>query len=107
MRSDHPVGTRTFAFTILALGLAFAAGLPAFAAQAPAAVPNPVLAEIEGKSITQSDVEKAGSAELQQLEREYAKSRRTLVENKLKQMVLDVMIEAEAKAKGVSQEQLV
>ncbi len=92
----------------LALVLALGVGLPAQAGKdkmEPAS--NQPLARISGRTITQGDVEKAAAPEFAQLEREYANNRHTLVENKLKQMVQDTMVENEAKAKGVTKDQLI
>ena len=98
---------------VLALVLALCVWLPACSAQAKdkmdkmASDPNKVLAKVNGKSITQADIEKAAAPEFAQLERECSNNRHTLVENKLKQLVQDTMVEAEAKAKGVSKDQLI
>jgi protein-disulfide isomerase len=114
MSSTLPTRTRSqgLLFGILALVLALSVWLPACSAQTKSggkmeSDPNKVLAKVNGKSITQGEVEKAASAEFQQLERECSNNRHTLVENKLKQMVQDTMIESEAKAKGVTKEQLI
>src|SRR6185369_4853207 len=104
-----------FLFGVLALVLALSVWLPACSAQTKAAkdsrgkmesAPNKVLAKVNGKATTAGDVEKAAAAEFKQLERECSNNRHTLVENKLKQLVQDTMVEAEAKAKGVSKDQL-
>jgi protein-disulfide isomerase len=116
MSSTLPTRTRSqgLFFGILALVLALSVWLPACSAQTKSAKdakmesdPHKVLAKVDGKSITQGDVEKAATAEFQQLERECSNNRHTLVENKLKQMVQDTMVESEAKAKGVTKEQLI
>ena len=108
--------TQGLLFGVLALVLALCVWLPACSAQTKsgkdkmdkmASDPNKVLAKVNGKAITQSDVEKAAATEFQQLERECSNNRHTLVENKLKQMVQDTMVEAEAKTKGVSKDQLI
>jgi protein-disulfide isomerase len=108
--------TQGLLFGVLALVLALCVWLPACSAQTKsgkdkmdkmASDPNKVLAKVNGKSITQSDVEKAAAPEFAQLERECSNNRHTLVENKLKQMVQDTMVESEAKAKGVTKEQLI
>ncbi|MEA2693125.1 MAG: hypothetical protein QOJ16_2512 [Acidobacteriota bacterium] len=108
--------TQGLLFGVLALVLALCVWLPACSAQTKpakdkadkmASDPNKVLAKVNGKSITQSDVEKAAAPEFAQLERECSNNRHTLVENKLKQLVQDSMVEAEAKAKGVSKDQLI
>ncbi|HZF13242.1 MAG TPA: thioredoxin domain-containing protein [Thermoanaerobaculia bacterium] len=101
-------------FGVLALVLALCVWLPACSAQTKSGKdskmesdPNKVLAKVNGKTITEGDLEKAAAAEFQQLERECSNNRHNLVENKLKQMVQDTMVEAEAKAKGVSKDQLI
>src|SRR5882724_2366577 len=108
MRSDWSLRPRTSLFVPLAVALALAGGT-GLSATAPTAEPDPhqVLARVDGKPITQGDFEKAASAELLQLEREYTQARRTLVEAKLKQMARDAMVATEAKAKGVNPEQLI
>src|SRR5437868_1199350 len=96
MRSDWSLRPRTSLFVPLAVALALAGGtgLSASPASAPTAEPDPhqVLARVDGKPITQGDFEKAASAELLQLEREYTQARRTLLEAKLKQMARDAMV---------------
>lgn len=105
--------TQGLLFGVLALVLALAVWLPACSAQTKTAKdkmesdPNKPLAKVNGKTITQGDVEKAAATEFAQLERECSNNRHTLVENKLKQLVQDTMVEAEAKAKGVSKDQLI
>jgi protein-disulfide isomerase len=111
--------TQGLLFGVLALVLALCVWLPACSAQTKSAKdkmdkmdkvasdPNKVLAKVDGKSITQGDVDKAAVAEYQQLERECANNRRTLVENKVKQLTQDAMLEAEAKAKGVTKEKVI
>src|SRR4029078_7374440 len=69
--------------------------------------PQPPPTRVNGKTATQADVEQTAAPEISQLDREYSKNRHTLIENKLKQMVLDSMVEAEGKTKGVSKEQLI
>ena len=94
----------------LALALSAGVGLAARPAQAKDKMePNPgqPLARVSGKTITEADVQKAGAAELAQLDREYAKNRRALIESKVKQMVLDTMVEKEAQEKGVTKERLI
>jgi protein-disulfide isomerase len=105
--------TQGLLFGVLALVLALCVWLPACSAQTKsgkdkmASDPNKVLAKVNGKAITQADVEKAAAPEFAQLERECSNNRHTLVENKLKQLVQDTMVETEAKAKGVSKDQLI
>jgi protein-disulfide isomerase len=65
------------------------------------------MAKVSGRTITQGDALQAGAADLAQLDREYDKNRHTLIENKVKQLVLDTMLDAEAKEKGVTKDQLV
>ncbi|HEV7517856.1 MAG TPA: thioredoxin domain-containing protein, partial [Thermoanaerobaculia bacterium] len=108
---------------VLALVLALCVWLPACSAQTKSAKdktdkmdktasdPNKVLAKVNGKTITQADVEKASATEFAQLqkdlEQQLQSNRRTVVESKLKQLVQDTMIEAEAKEKGVSKDKLI
>jgi protein-disulfide isomerase len=91
----------------LALVLTLTAGLPTWAKDKAEPNPNQLLARVGDRTITEADALKAGSPELAQLDREYAKNRRTLIESKVKQLALDVMVEKEAKEKGVAKEQLI
>jgi protein-disulfide isomerase len=107
-------GTRSFVSALAVTALALGVWLPACAAQAPqdkmakpaGGDPQKVLATVNGQQITEADLYKEAAAEMQNLDREYAQNKHTLIENKLKQVVQDRMVEAEAKAKGVAKEQL-
>jgi protein-disulfide isomerase len=83
---------------LLALGSAGAA-----CAQAGADAP---LATIDGKPISQADVEASVSAQLKQMEREYASNRAKVLEGALQQVIQDRLIEAEAAARGISKDEL-
>lgn len=114
-------GTRGAVPGFLALVLALGVWLPACSAQDKAPKDkmaqgkgsmaksggDKVLATVNGKPITEAEVQKAAAAQLDQLEREYQQNRFQVVEAQLKQMVQDRMVEAEAAAKGVSKDQLI
>jgi len=108
------VGRRTGAkgvlFGALLSVLALGVWLPACSAQdgkMAKSDPNKVLAVVNGKSITEGEVRNAATTELQQVQRECQQNEHNLLESKVKQMVQDQMVEAEAKAKGVTKEQLI
>src|SRR5262249_26952641 len=61
--------------------------------------PGKVLAVVNGKKITEGDVRSANAQEFQALERQYQQNQHDLLESKVKQMVEDNLLEAEAKAK--------
>jgi protein-disulfide isomerase len=99
-------GSRRVSFGALGLILALGFCLPACSesatAKPPAAKPaaaasgdNQVLALVDGKPITEADLNK-----------EYQLQQRTLLEAALDQAILDRLLDAEAAAKGVSKEQL-
>src|SRR6202035_5092731 len=97
---------------VLMMVLGLCACLPASSVQDKAAKagavtdPAKVLATVNGKSITAGEVEAASTAEFQQIDRQCSQQKHDLIEGKLKQMVQDQMVEAEAKAKGVTKEVL-
>src|SRR6476660_4496273 len=75
--------TQGLLFGVLALVLALVVWLPACSAQTKAAKdkmesdPNKALAKVNGKTITQGDVEKAAATEFAPLERECSNNRHT------------------------------
>jgi protein-disulfide isomerase len=79
---------------------------PGSAIAAPAADSAQVVATVDGKPITEGEVRQATAGEFEKLEREYANQRQQLLETKLEQMVQDRLLEAEARARGVSREQV-
>jgi protein-disulfide isomerase len=92
------------AVTVLALGAASGAGAADTKSAAPA---DPsVLATVNGKAVTQADVEAAASAQLKQLESEYQKNRHDLIENTLTSVVQQRLLDAEAAATGKTKDQL-
>lgn len=106
-------GARSLLPGLAVAALALGVWLPACNAQAPqdkakpaGGDPKKVLAMVDGQQITEADVYQQAAAELQNLDREYNQNRHQLIEAKLRQTVQDRMVEAEAKAKGVSKEQL-
>jgi protein-disulfide isomerase len=107
--------TRSFLSGLAVLTLALGVWLPACAAQdapkdkmakGPAGDAKKVVAVVSGQQITEADVYTEAAADFSNLEREYSQNKHQLLENKLKQIVQDRMVEAEAKAKGVSKDQL-
>ncbi|HYG63291.1 MAG TPA: thioredoxin domain-containing protein [Thermoanaerobaculia bacterium] len=96
------------AVLILALGV----WLPACSAQDKAAAGqnaqggNRELARVNGKVITEADVQATAKDAFAQLDRQYQQQRRELLEGTLNQAVQQRLVEAEAAAKGVTKEQL-
>jgi protein-disulfide isomerase len=96
-----------------ALMMLFALGvwLPACAAQDKGAknakpASNGVLATVNGQPLTEDEVRKSAADQFQALEREYQKNQHDLLENSLQTAIQDRLVEAEAKARGVSKDQL-
>jgi protein-disulfide isomerase len=96
------------AVLILALGV----WLPACSAQDKAAAGqnaqggNRELARVNGKVITEADVQATAKDAFAQLDRQYQQQRRELLEGTLNQAIQNRLVEAEAAAKGVTKEQL-
>lgn len=102
-------GTRGVLFGALVIVLGLGVWLPACSAQdgkMAKSDPGKVLATVNGKTITEGDVKAANASDFQALDRQYAQQQHDLIDNKLKQMVQDSLLESEAKAKGVSKDQL-
>jgi protein-disulfide isomerase len=72
----------------------------------PAAGGDQVLAIVNGKPISDSEVRKKAADQFAQLEREYESNKRQVLENQLEQAIREHLLEAEAAAKGVPKEQL-
>jgi protein-disulfide isomerase len=85
---------------VLAAVLALGVCLPACSAQ------DKVLATVDGQNITESDVRKAAEEQFKALEREYQKNTHDLIEGALQQAIQDRMVEAEAKARNLTKEQV-
>ena len=81
---------------VLAVAVALALGLPASSAD-----DATVLAVVNGKPITEGDVRTDAANEFAALDREYQKNKHQLVENALKALIEDRLLEAEAAARGV------
>jgi protein-disulfide isomerase len=82
--------------------LALAAGLlSAAAAQA-----DSVIAKIDGKPVTETEVKTKAAQPFSQLDREFEQKRHDLLDDQLRQMVRDRLVETEAAAKHVSKDQL-
>jgi protein-disulfide isomerase len=65
-----------------------------------------VLAVVNGKPITEADVQQSAADQFASLEREYKQNKHQLLENTLEQVVRERLLEAEAAARGVSKEQI-
>jgi protein-disulfide isomerase len=65
-----------------------------------------VLATVEGRAITEGEVRQTAAAEFAQMEREYANNRRQLLEAKLEELVQDRLLDAEARARGLTREKI-
>lgn len=97
---------------MLMLSLALGAALPACAQDkgkkmmdAKSGSSN-VLAVVNGKDITESDLQTAAADQFQALEREYKQKKHELMESQLDQVIQDRLLEAEAAARGVTKEAL-
>lgn len=89
---------------ILALALAgFAPNAGAAGAKAPG---DEVLAVVAGKPITRAEVEASSADLFQAIQREYEQKRHNLTEQSLEQLVQQRLIAAEAKARNISEEEL-
>lgn len=122
MRLAHPQGQsekesepmksnlthRTF-YGLLALALALGAWLPACAQaeDAKASGSAQVIAVVNGQPITEAQVRENGAAQFKQLERDFEQQKYQLLQGQLEQMIQERLLEAEAKAKGVTKEQLI
>jgi protein-disulfide isomerase len=97
-------------FLFLALGV----WLPACSAQDKGAAAKgtsdsggkTVLAVVNGQPITEADVRTSAADQFLGLQREYEKNAHDLLENSLQTVINDRLVEAEAKAKGMSKEQV-
>ena len=83
--------------------LAAVLGVPALACAQAAGQP---LATVGGQPVTQADVEAANSEKFSALERQYQQQRRELLEGALEQTIEQRLVDLEAKARGVSREQV-
>lgn len=94
----------------LALFLALGAGLPACSAQdkpdAKGSGSNQILAVVNGKNITETDVREANKDQFQAMEREYRQNLHQLMENGVEVVVRERLLEAEAAARKVTKEQI-
>jgi len=100
----HVISTRAGLGALLALTLAALLGFPACLAAAKKAGQDGVLAVVDGKSITEADVEKVAAAEFKALERDYTQKRYDLLQAGLDRLVEEKLIAAEAKKRGSSAE---
>jgi protein-disulfide isomerase len=101
------IGPRRALQGVLLLILALGVCLPACSAQdKPGAKGKGDLARVNGKAVTEADVRKAAADQFAQLEKQYQKQQRDLLEGQLDQIIQDRLLEAEAAAKGVTKEQL-
>jgi protein-disulfide isomerase len=99
---------------VLVLLLALGFFLPACSAQdkkgpgadAKASDSSKVLARVNGKPITQADVQTDGNDQFEQLEREYMQRKHDLTESEIKKIVQDRLLETEAAARGVTKDAL-
>ncbi|HEY2740542.1 MAG TPA: thioredoxin domain-containing protein [Thermoanaerobaculia bacterium] len=114
MKPTHlnQIGPRPTFSGVLVLILALGFCLPACSQTAkagdkkPAAGGNQVLATVDGKPITESDVKAQAADQFAQLEHEFETNQHTLLENQLDQAIQDRLLDAEAASRKVSKEQL-
>jgi protein-disulfide isomerase len=114
----NQTGSRRKLSGVLAVVLALAFCLPACSetagakadakkAAAPAASgSSQVLAVVNGKPITEAEVQSSSAEQFAQLEREFESNKHQLLESQVDQMIQERLLEAEAAAKGVSKEQI-
>ena len=102
------IGPRRAFQGVLLLILALGVFLPACSAQDKPAkgTANGDLARVNGKAITEADVRKGAADQFAQLEKQYEKQKRDLLESQLDQIIQDRLLEAEAAAKSKTKEQL-
>jgi protein-disulfide isomerase len=84
----------------LAAALAVAIGLPAWSDDAT------VLAVVNGKPITEADVRSNAASQFSALEREYQQNKHKLIEDALKSLIEERLLDAEAAARGVGRDEL-
>jgi protein-disulfide isomerase len=65
-----------------------------------------VLAVVNGQPITEADVRSSAAEQFKGLQREYEKSSHDLIESSLQVVIQDRLVEAEAKARGVTKDQI-
>jgi protein-disulfide isomerase len=99
-------GGMTVAAVMIAASLVGGAAARAAGSGAPAGDPKKVLANVNGKPITEADVRAAGADKFEQLDREYANNVHSIVEQSLEQMIQDRLLEAEAAARKMTKEQV-
>jgi protein-disulfide isomerase len=103
---------RHMPYGVLVLILALGFCLPACSQTAKAGDKNPaaggtqVLATVDGKPITEADVQAKSAEQFSQLQHEYETNRHQLLESQLEQAIQDRLLDAEAAAKKVNKEQL-
>lgn len=96
---------------MLALILALGVWLPACSAQDKAGAveskgSGEVLATVNGEPVTEAEVRELAKDQFASLQREFERNERELLENTLDRAVQERLLEMEAKARGVSKEQL-
>ena len=79
---------------------------PAKADSAKAAGGNQVLAVVNGQPITEADVRAKSTEAFAQLERDYEQNKHQLIQGQLEQLIQDSLLEAEAKARNTTKEQI-
>jgi len=102
-------GARGILLGALVAALGLGVWLPACSAQdgkMAKSDPGKVLATVNGKKITEGEVRSANAQEFQALERQYQQNQHDLLDSKTKQMVEDNLLEAEAKAKKMTKDQV-
>jgi protein-disulfide isomerase len=98
----HSIPTRAGLGALLALTLA---ALPALAAPKKAGEDD-VLAIVDGKPISESDVVESAPADFKALERDYRQKRHDLLQTGLDRLVEQKLLAAEAKKRGSSEEEV-
>jgi protein-disulfide isomerase len=114
MKPIHPQKTRPRHLGVLVMILALGFCLPACSQTAKAGDKkagsaddaNQVVAVVDGKPITEGEVQAKASEQFAQLQHEYEANRRQLLENQLDQAIQDRLLEAEAASRKISKDQV-
>ena len=100
----YAIPTRARLGALLALTLVALPGFPGSLAATKKAAPGGVLAVVDGKPITEADVERSAAADFEALDRDYAQKHYDLLEANLNQLIEQRLIAAEAKKRGATEQ---
>jgi protein-disulfide isomerase len=100
----HAIPNRAWLGALLALTLVAFPGFRGSLAAPKKASQGGVLAVVDGKPITEEEVERSAEADFEALDRDYAQKHYDLVEANLNQLVEQRLIAAEAKKRGTTEQ---